>query len=66
MRGTMAKENKENIAHCDDCPLRGIDGGPSPVMVCEHREAADMGHIISWDDDVEHRISKQCPKLRRN
>lgn len=62
----MAKKNKENVACCDECPLRGIDGGPGPVMVCDHPEAEDMGYIISWDENAENRISKKCPKLKRS
>jgi hypothetical protein len=62
----MAKKVKENVVYCDDCQLRGIDGGPSPVMVCEHPEATDMGYIISCDSGSKHRISTRCPKLREN
>lgn len=60
--GSMVKKDKENIACCDDCKLRGIDGGPGSAMVCDHPEADDMGYIISWDNDIEHRISTRCPK----
>jgi len=54
--------SKENTACCDNCPLRGIDGGPSPVMTCEHPGATDMGYIISWNRDSTSRFSKKCPK----
>lgn len=49
-------------AVCDKCPLRGIDGGPGPVMVCEHPDAEDTGYIIHWNDDYTHRVSDKCPK----
>jgi len=52
-----------DLAYCEECPFRGIDGGPSPAMVCEHPNATDTGYIISWDDKAENRISKKCPIL---
>ncbi len=46
---------------CDDCPYRGIDGGPGAVMVCEHSRASQMGYIISWNPERTTRSSDQCP-----
>lgn len=63
--GYMGKKSEESIACCDDCELRGIDGGPGPVMVCNHPEATDRGYIINWDKASKCRISTRCPKLRR-
>lgn len=39
---------------CDDCPMRGTDGGgPGPVMTCSHPDAPDMGYIIKWAGHCE-------------
>lgn len=62
MKRDIKKKRKKATVYCDNCPLRGIDGGPGPVMVCEHPNAPDMGYIIQWDDKREHRVpSKKCP-----
>ena len=45
---------------CEECPYRGIDGGPGPVMTCNHPAAEDYGYIISWVDG--ERQSDRCPK----
>jgi hypothetical protein len=46
---------------CEGCPYRGIDGGPSPAMVCNHPDAEDIGYIISWNVDCTKRGSDKCP-----
>ncbi len=58
--------SKKKKVICDNCNHRGIDGGPSPAMVCEHPDVPDStwGYIIKWDERYKHRISYQCPKLK--
>ena len=48
---------------CDNCKFRGIDGGPSPAMVCNKSNDDTWGHIISWKTfgNVQHRVSLKCP-----
>lgn len=43
MKVTLEKE----VRFCRECPYFGMDGGPGPVMVCEHPKAPDQGYIIS-------------------
>jgi hypothetical protein len=39
---------KKDITRCyHECPFFSTEGGPSPVMVCEHPDAPDEGVIIS-------------------
>ena len=51
---------------CGNCPHRGIDGYPGPVMVCNHPRQKH-GHfgmgVISWNDESTKRQAKkeQCP-----
>jgi len=44
---------------CETCHYRGIDGGPSPFMVCNHTDAPMQGSIVHWED--MERVSYQCP-----
>lgn len=44
---------------CGECRHRGSDGGPGPVMVCEHPAAPDSGYIIAWEGG--ERVSYRCP-----
>ncbi len=48
----MKVKFEKNIERCRDCPHFGIDGGPSPIMVCNHSKAPNQGYIISrpFDD----------------
>ena len=34
------------VKSCSVCPMRGIDGGPSPAVCCNHPDAPDRGYII--------------------
>jgi hypothetical protein len=52
---------ESKIGKCDECEYRGIDGGPSPAMVCEHPNADGMGYIIEWNDKRTERFSNDCP-----
>ena len=42
----MKIEIDVEIGVCDDCYFRGIDGGPSPAMVCNHSDAKSNNHHI--------------------
>ena len=46
---------------CDSCRMLDIDGGPSPVMCCNHHRAKRSGYIISWSEDRKRRVSGNCP-----
>ena len=48
-------------SYCEGCQLRDIKG---PSMICIHQDAAEKGHIIYWDDHLEHFVSKDCPNSR--
>jgi len=62
----MKIEIDVEIGVCDDCYFRGIDGGPSPAMVCNHSDAKSSGYIISWSNDYSKRVSNNCPLDERN
>lgn len=42
------------------CPHFGLDGGPGAVMICNHPQAPDSGHIISHPD-CETGFPAKCP-----
>lgn len=44
---------------CGNCPYRGIDGGPSPIMVCNAPGAPNGGYIIEME--AGEAVSYQCP-----
>jgi hypothetical protein len=47
---------------CENCSYRGIDGGPGPVMVCNHpQQTADYGAAISWKTDPKDGQRKRTP-----
>lgn len=60
-RRAKAQTGKRTNA-CERCPHRGIDGGPSPEMVCEAQGAPSMGFIIQWEGN--ERVSYLCPLER--
>jgi hypothetical protein len=63
--GPVRKDsNRADTAFCDGCGYFGIDGGPSPVMVCGHPRASTYGYIIHWDSERKNRTSTECPKKR--
>ena len=64
MLGKIIKKKVEievEVGKCEDCHFRGIDGGPGPVMVCEHPDATGLGYIISWNNERTRRFSDECP-----
>ncbi len=61
MTSTINLTYEVDPGQCDDCPHRGIDGGPGPVMVCDHPGADSMGYIISWNPERTTRQSDRCP-----
>ena len=53
----------KKIERCyHDCPHFGIDGGPGPVMVCDHPDAPERGYIISHPE-CEQGFPPKCPEL---
>ena len=46
-----------------ECPYFGIDGGPGPVMVCNHPNAEDNGLIISHPE-CDNGFPLRCPLLK--
>ena len=50
----------KNHGKCENCDHRGIDGGPSPVMVC-NISSEDLGYIISWVDGKRTPKEGSCP-----
>lgn len=57
-------ECESDHVDCGSCFFRGIDGGPGPVMVCNHpRQTKDMGYVVSWNDARTKRLAKKedCP-----
>ena len=58
------------ITHCkDECPYFGVDGGPYPVMCCDHPQLAKEG-LRGYDTYIiiqpicETGFPEKCP-LRR-
>lgn len=57
--GQVPKTHGVRYTLCDGCPHLGLDGGPSPVMVCQR---SNTGYIVSWrGPEPQQRTSDQCP-----
>jgi hypothetical protein len=58
--------NPTDLVDCENCSHRGIDGGPSPVMVCNHpdNKTCEQAYIISWRDDKRTAPRDKCPAVR--
>jgi len=57
---TITKE----ISKCyHQCPYFELEGGPGPVMVCEHPEAENTGYIISHPE-CDNGFPKECPLMK--
>jgi len=55
----------KNITRCyHQCPYFALDGGPGPVMCCDHPKAEHWG-IISHPD-CDNGFPKKCPLLRES
>ena len=55
----------KEIKYCwRQCPYYGIDGGPGPVMTCEHPEAPQSGYIISHPECTEG-FPELCPLVKQ-
>jgi len=62
MKVTLTK----NIERCyHECPYFELDGGPSPVMVCDHPKAPDSGYIISHPQCMNG-FPEKCPLVRES
>lgn len=49
-----------DVPCCSGCPCHDIDGGPGPVMVCNHPRAPDHGYIISHPE-CDTGFPQKCP-----
>ena len=60
------KEVTIKITSCyHECPYFSLDGGPGPVMVCNHPYFKDKegyaGAIINHDEDIKNGFPTKCP-----
>ena len=57
----------KEIERCVDCPFHGIDGGPSPVMMCFHPSATtlELAYIIH-SPECNNGFPERCPLLKEN
>lgn len=52
---------EKEINYCyHNCPYFGLDGGPSPVMVCNHPKTEDDRYIISHPE-CDTGFPAKCP-----
>jgi len=58
----------KRIARCyHECPYFGLDGGPGPIMVCEHPTLRGKGiedAAIIHHPDCDTGFPKLCPEVR--
>jgi hypothetical protein len=65
MKVTIPAQEVE-ISRCyHECPYFINDGGPGPVMVCNHPKAEDSGYIIDHPD-CDNGFPKKCPLLKNS
>jgi hypothetical protein len=66
----VTKTITKDISKCyHECPHFGLDGGPSPAMICEHpyfdNKDCYAGMIISHPQCTEG-FPPKCPLLKEN
>jgi len=64
--GTKEVVIKTKITSCyHECPYFSLDGGPGPVMMCNHPYFKDKegyaGAIINHDEDIKNGFPTKCP-----
>jgi hypothetical protein len=57
----------KEISRCyHECPHFGLDGGPSPTMICNHPSFTGYEGCIISHPDCDEGFPKACPLLQEN
>jgi hypothetical protein len=57
----------KEISRCyHECPYFGLDGGPSPTMICNHPSFSRYEGCIISHPDCDEGFPKACPLLPEN
>ena len=55
----MKKQVIDSCYHA--CPFFGLDGGPGPVMYCQHPSFTDYEGFIINQSNCHGRVPDECP-----